>query len=112
VDKKTNAAYLDSSSSKLAPRNVFFETMIANIRQVCLDQTHSPLWNLVDRSKFELMTSADTASSERHRNIEVLLDIVTLFELDAVFPFTRAGCNQSTAPVSAVDIVGESIPVL
>jgi len=38
------------------------------------------LWNLVDRSEFELMTSADIEPSERYRNIGVLLDITTLFQ--------------------------------
>lgn len=56
------------------------EVKRSQIRELCLDQSDSFLWNFIDRSKFKRITSSDTNPSERQRLQQVLWDVVTLFQ--------------------------------
>jgi len=56
------------------------ESRRSQLREFCLDRPNSPVWNYIDRSKFEQITSRDTNSSERQKHIKLLWHIFTLFQ--------------------------------
>lgn len=68
-----------SSSSQRLERSVWFEAKRQEIREFCLDQSSSELWNYVDRNMFELLMKNENQLSERRKNIQALYDIITLF---------------------------------
>lgn len=51
-----------------------------DLRELCLDQTNSSLWNFINRSEFERITASETDVSERQRHLIVLWHIFTLFQ--------------------------------
>ncbi len=53
------------------------------LRELCLDQATSPLWDYVDRARFEQLTLSDKTLIEGRRHQQALLDILTLFKYDA-----------------------------
>ncbi|MCG8364950.1 MAG: hypothetical protein MJA27_16680 [Pseudanabaenales cyanobacterium] len=52
----------------------------SQLRELCLDQANSSLWNFIDRSQFERITSGDTNPAERQRHLILLWHIFTLFQ--------------------------------
>ena len=52
----------------------------AQLRELCLDQSNSSLWNFIDRTQFERITSSDTNPSERQQHLILLWHIFTLFQ--------------------------------
>ena len=61
-------------------RQAFLDRQLPAIRQLCLDQPASPLWQFVDRSAFESLT-ADGADTPRTAALDKLLyQIATLFQ--------------------------------
>ena len=58
----------------------WFEANRSLIRELCFDQSNSLLWDFVDRSKFERITSIDIKPSERQRFQRILWDLTTLFQ--------------------------------
>ena len=52
----------------------------AELRELCLDQSNSSLWNFIDRSQFEHLTSNDTHPLERQQHVNLLWHIFTLFQ--------------------------------
>ncbi len=54
-----------------------------HLRELCLDQAGSPIWDYVDRTRFEQITVSDAALVEGRRHQQALLDILTLFKYDA-----------------------------
>ena len=72
----------------------WFEIKREQMREVCLDQRDSMLWNLVDRSKFERMTSSATDREERASHKGTLFRIATLF-------YYEADHEQHAAPATA-----------
>lgn len=59
----------------------WLESKIEYIRELCLDQSKSsPLWDLVNRPKFEQITSSDTNPLVRYPTQLTLWDVTTLFQ--------------------------------
>jgi asparagine synthase (glutamine-hydrolysing) len=58
---------------------VWLEARRSWLRQICLDQPYSPLWNFVDRSMFEHITAPGTHPAERTSRTEGLYAVATLF---------------------------------
>ena len=56
------------------------EFKISELRSLCLDQSNSSLWNFINRSEFERITSSKTDSSERKQHLIWLWHIFTLFK--------------------------------
>lgn len=54
-----------------------------HLRELCLDQAGSSLWDYVNRTKFEQLTLSDTTLIEGRRHQQALLDILTLFKYHA-----------------------------
>ena len=52
----------------------------AELRELCLDRPNSSLWNFVDRSEFERITSSHTNPAERQQHLFILWHIFTLFK--------------------------------
>ncbi|MDJ0747022.1 MAG: hypothetical protein QNJ32_27270 [Xenococcaceae cyanobacterium MO_167.B27] len=52
----------------------------SQLRELCLDQSDSALWNFINRSEFERITSSDTNTSERKQHLMFLWHIFTLFQ--------------------------------
>lgn len=72
----------------------WFEIKREQVREVCLDQRDSMLWNLVDRSEFERMMSSATDREERASYKGTLFRIATLF-------YYEADHEQHAAPATA-----------
>ncbi|MFH1932390.1 MAG: asparagine synthase-related protein [Pseudomonadota bacterium] len=64
-------------------RKSWFEAKHEQLREVCLDQTNSSIWDFVDRSMFDRIMSSATDPVDRSRYLKVLCDIVTLFHYEA-----------------------------
>ncbi len=61
----------------------WFEAKRERVREICLDQNDSLLWNFVDRSAFDRVTSPATDPVDRSRYIQGLYHIATLFYYEA-----------------------------
>ena len=72
------------SDTRADLRSQLIEARLNDFRSLCLDQTDTPLWELVNRKKLECLLSASTDARERHRNLGVLYDIFTLFQYTSV----------------------------
>ena len=59
-------------------RRSWFEAQLATIREHCLDKKLSPVWEAIDRNKFDQLTRLNGSPDERKRNIKVLYDAVTV----------------------------------
>lgn len=57
----------------------WLETRLEDVRDLCLDQPNSSVWDFVDRGAFERLTSSHAAAAERSPLAPVLFPIVTLF---------------------------------
>lgn len=68
------------------------EGIRGELAAACLDQSGSPLWELVDRPRFERVLSDAAGPAERAAHHEELFDIATLFLYDA---------TRSKAPATA-----------
>lgn len=55
----------------------WFENKRSAIRERCLDDESSVVWESIDRNRFEQLTRSDSQSDERKRHIKVLYDAVT-----------------------------------
>ena len=64
-------------------RACWFEAKREQVREVCLSQTDSLLWDFVDRPLFERITSPATDSADRFRYRSALYNIATLFYYEA-----------------------------
>jgi hypothetical protein len=53
------------------------------LREVCLDQENSLIWDLVDRTMFEQITSSSTEANVRSYFLKALYHITTLFYYEA-----------------------------
>ncbi len=61
-----------------------FEAKREEMREICLDQNKdSSLWNIVDRSRFDKITSSDFDPANRKKYVNMLHRIVTLCYYDA-----------------------------
>jgi asparagine synthase (glutamine-hydrolysing) len=77
----TNTKYRPKhTGSKSDLRSQLIEARLNDFRSLCLDQTDTPLWELVNRKKLESLLSTSTGAQERRRNMDVLYDIFTLFQ--------------------------------
>jgi hypothetical protein len=56
----------------------WFEAVRDDLRERCLDQSWSPLWEVVDRPTFERLTSSATPAAVRRPLLGPLLDAATL----------------------------------
>jgi len=75
-DAKSSAALItDTMFNRLG----WLEAKREAIREVCLSQEDSVVWRIVDRSKFERVTSPDTSTEERSRYLKAIFHIATLF---------------------------------
>jgi hypothetical protein len=54
------------------------------IRALCFDQKSSPLWDLIDREKFEQVMADETSPAERQQNIALICRVITLFQYAAL----------------------------
>lgn len=52
----------------------------SQLRELCLDQSHSSLWNFIDRARFERITSSEINPLEREKHVNLLWEIFTLFQ--------------------------------
>lgn len=59
-----------------------FETKREQLREICLDQKNSSLWDFVDRAVYERITSSTSEPPERFGCLGVLYRIATLFYYD------------------------------
>lgn len=50
------------------------------LRELCLDQSNSSLWNFINRTEFERITASETNPSERKQHLSFLWHILTLFQ--------------------------------
>lgn len=60
------------------------EREILKLRSFCMDRAGSPLWELVDRRRFEQVTDPDTGSGNRAPYVGILCQIATLFYYEAL----------------------------
>jgi hypothetical protein len=56
----------------------WFESKCQEIREMCLSQSNSDIWNLVDRSLFEKITDSDFDQQLRARYLDALFSIAQL----------------------------------
>jgi asparagine synthase (glutamine-hydrolysing) len=81
----------------------WFEAKRETMREICLDQTNSPLWSFVDRSVFDRITSSVVTPADRSHYVQILFHIVTLFYYEAdnrrhiASPATHGQCSGSSA---------------
>ena len=75
TEKDLRPAFLD--------RTGWFEAKRSKIREICLDQSDSPLWDLVNRDRFESHTLPDSTAAPRGHQISTLYGIATLFCYEA-----------------------------
>ena len=68
------------NSPRIYHRALWLEAKNTYLRELCLDQADSSLWDFVDRSKFERITSIRTDPSERRQHLQELFDVATLFQ--------------------------------
>jgi asparagine synthase (glutamine-hydrolysing) len=61
----------------------WFEAKREQVREICLDQSDSPLWSFVDRSMFDRITSSATDPVKRSHYMKALYHIATLFYYEA-----------------------------
>jgi asparagine synthase (glutamine-hydrolysing) len=83
---KINRNQLSSShivSDNMYDRLGWFESKRDKLREICLDQESSLIWDLVDRNMFEQITSSNTESNIRSYFLKVLYHIITLFYYEA-----------------------------
>lgn len=75
----------NNSEKKQLPKQIhfdhflWFEKNINLIREICLDQSNSDLWNFINRSRFEEIMSSNNDQEDRRKNIGLLYSIITLF---------------------------------
>ena len=62
---------------------VWLEAKRAWWQSLCLDQKTSPVWDLVDRRRFEHLAAPNTPASERRRRMRGLYNLITLFCYEA-----------------------------
>jgi asparagine synthase (glutamine-hydrolysing) len=60
-------------------RAEWLEAKNAWLRELCLDQSDSPLWDFVDRPLFERITAPGAEVAERRRRLNGLYDTATVF---------------------------------
>ncbi|MDJ0690415.1 MAG: hypothetical protein QNJ41_18135 [Xenococcaceae cyanobacterium MO_188.B32] len=63
------------------------ESKRTEIRELCLDRSNSSLWNFIDRSEFERITSSSTNPLEREQHLILLWHIFTLFKYADIMGF-------------------------
>jgi asparagine synthase (glutamine-hydrolysing) len=90
LDSKIDAWALPSKGGGYITDNFYNDTMSGvlearreQIRDLCLSQSGSLAWDLVDRSRFERLMSAGTEPKERSLHLFVLLNIATVFYYEA-----------------------------
>ena len=76
-DKQISSAHIVNDT--MFDRVGWFEAKREQVREVCLDQKDSMVWNYVDRSMFDRITSSATNSVERSHYLKCLYHITTLF---------------------------------
>jgi asparagine synthase (glutamine-hydrolysing) len=69
----------NSSKIPVFDQAAWLESKLAWIRELCLDQPGSELWNFVDKPTFERITSATANQVDRRPNVHRLYDVATLF---------------------------------
>jgi hypothetical protein len=68
------------TDTKADQRTRLVEARLDDFRSLCLDQTDSMLWELINRKKLDSLLSASTDARERRRHLNLLYDIFTLFQ--------------------------------
>ncbi len=61
------------------PQRKTLEAVLPELRQVCLDQTNSDLWRLIDRRVFERLLAPQTPARDRAAYTETIFQVGTLF---------------------------------
>jgi hypothetical protein len=84
TNEEKMALFPRSSPFKSSANQVFLDHSALEIhlpwlRELCLDQSSSPLWDLVDKSVFERLTSEATPVPIRHQEQLKLYGIATVF---------------------------------
>ena len=69
----------NSSEIPVFDRTAWLESKLAWIRELCLDQPDSELWDFVDKPTFERITSATVSQLDRRPHVHRLYDVATLF---------------------------------
>lgn len=68
-----------SSSIPAFTKSAWLEAKLLPLRELCLDQKNSPLWDFVNRSEFERIMSSAAEPTERSKYLTNLYTIITLF---------------------------------
>lgn len=96
---KANYSKVDSMFSRLD----WFEDKRNDLRQFALDSASSPVWDFVDRERFEQITSAETNSAVRSHNLKLLFAVVTLLYYDNDTDRAVAA-NDDTAATPSISV--------
>jgi hypothetical protein len=78
---------MNTSTTHLATDTMFdrlnwLEAKRETIREVCLDQKDSPIWEIADRLLFERIMSPKCDPAERTQYMKTIFHIATLFYYD------------------------------
>ena len=82
------------TNTKAKERSDLLDAGLEDFRSLCFDQTESPLWALIDRSRLEHLLSSQTPAQQRRRQHDMLYDIFTLFQYSSAdfLPVTKQAC--------------------
>lgn len=81
---KVRRAPSPSGKRRAFDRASWIEARRSWIRSQCLDRPDSPVWHVVDRDRFEALTSDRTSAEDRRRHEKELSHVLTVFLYDAL----------------------------
>jgi len=79
-------------------RVVWLKQIQEKFREMCLDGSSSPVWDYIDRDRFEAVTSPSAAESNLAENAKILFLTATLFYYEShtgAIDVTRIGIDES-----------------
>jgi asparagine synthase (glutamine-hydrolysing) len=77
TERRATSAHIARDS--MFDRLGWIEAQREQLREMCLDRNGSQLWDLVDRSLFDRITSSSTEPQDRSHYVKILYHIFTLF---------------------------------
>lgn len=69
----------------------YFEAKREELREMCLDQSDSAIWQFVDKSKFEHLTASATEPDKRKKYLPILFRIATLVSYESWLRSSKSG---------------------
>jgi asparagine synthase (glutamine-hydrolysing) len=89
IARKDPIHILERRKARSGLESSWLGDLLPRIREICLDQSNSDAWELIDRPLFERITKQSTSSDERTRYAPGLMQVATVFYHSAGLETTR-----------------------